>query len=825
MKKIICLLFLLNATINIAQIKGKITDAQNQPIPAVSIHVENTYVGTISNDMGAYELNYNSKESFVIVYQCLGYKTAKITLKPDDSRNNVNVQLQEENYQLNTVVIDPKNNPANQIIRLAIKNKKDNSESAGAFNADFYSRGIFRIKDAPKKILGQKLDSFDEILDSTRSGVLYLSETVSKISYKKPDKLKETIIASKVSGNDKGFSFNSAASANFDLYENYIDLGTKAISPIADNAFNYYKYKIESSFFDQNNVQINKIKVTPKRNSEPVFEGYLYIVEDSWAIYACELTTNGKQVQMPIMNSMTIKQNFSYNQANKIWSKNAQTLDFSAGFMGININGRFTYVYTNYEFEPKFTRKTFSGPVLSFAAESNKKDDTYWNQFRPVPLTAEETNDYLKKDALQTKKKSKVYLDSIDAKSNRFKIDDVIGGYQYKNSFKKWRIEYEGLIKGVSFNTVQGWDLSTSLGYFKSDPDKRTQSNIKAEMDYGLAEKKFRGFVNYYNKFENIHHSELVLCGGRQALQFNGNKPINKVVNTVSTLFFEDNYMKLYESNFVGGIFNREWFNGFWLKTELYYSERKPLFNHTDYVTLNVADKNYTSNNPLAPELENSAAIVKHNLVKIRLGAKFNFGQEYWLRPDGKFNLSNDLYPTLQINFEKGLAGNESQYNYDHLSAQITYNRTLGNKGNLSMRANAGKFYRADNISFVDYKHFNGNRTYVGTEEQYLNRFNLLTYYIASTNDAYFEFHAEHNDNGYITNKLPLINLLHSTLVLGYHNLSVPERSPYHEYTVGLDQLGFGKFKIFRLDYIHSYQSGHQEDGVIFGLKILDAFN
>ncbi|MFN8274417.1 MAG: DUF5686 family protein [Flavobacteriaceae bacterium] len=136
------------------------------------------------------------------------------TLKPDDARNNVNVQLQEENYQLNTVVIDSKNNPANQIIRLAIKNKKENSESAGAFNADFYSRGIFRIKDAPKKILGQKLDSFDEILDSTRSGVLYLSETVSKISYKKPDKLKETIIASKVSGKDKGFSFNSAASAN-----------------------------------------------------------------------------------------------------------------------------------------------------------------------------------------------------------------------------------------------------------------------------------------------------------------------------------------------------------------------------------------------------------------------------------------------------------------------------------------------------------------------------------------------------------------------------------------------------------------------------------
>lgn len=825
MKKIICLLLFLFASLSWAQFKGVVTDPKGVPMPAVTIHIENTYVGTITNDLGQFELTYAAQGPFVLVFQYLGYKTNRLTIDPDAPRKTIEVQLQEENFELQTVVIDPKNNPANAIIRAAIEHKKDNADAMRAFNADFYSRGIFRIKEAPKKILGQKFDSFDEILDSTRSGVLYLSETVSKISYKKPDKLKETIVASKVSGKDNGFSFNSAASADFDLYDNYIDLGTKAISPIADNAFSYYRYKVECSFFDQNHHQINKIKVTPKRVSEPVFEGYLYIVEDSWAIYGCELTTTGQQIQMPVINSITLKQNYSYNQNNQLWSKNTQTLDFSAGFMGVNFNGRFTYVYTNYEFEPAFDAQTFRGPVLRFENLANKKDEAYWNQFRPVPLTAEETNDYLKKDALQTKKKSKTYLDSIDAKSNRFKLDDLIWGYRYKNSFRKWRVQYEGLLKGISFNTVQGWDIATAVGYYKNDPELRTKSGVKAEMDYGLAEKKFRGFVNYYRQFDPLHPSELTLCGGRQALQFNANNPIGKFVNTISTLLFEDNYLKLYEANFVGGVFNREWFNGCWLKTELYYSERKPLFNHTDYVLLNVADKTYTSNHPLAPELENSAAIVKHNLVKLRLGARFHFGQEYWLRPDGKYNISSDRYPKLQINFEKGFAASENRYHYDHLSAEITQELSLSNKGNLSLRANAGKFYHGQNISLVDYKHFNGNRTYVGTEDQYLNRFNLLPYYTASTNDAYVEFHAEHNDHGYITNKLPLIQRLHSTLVLGYHHLSVPGRSPYHEYTVGLDRLGFGKFKIFRIDYIHSYQNGHQEDGVIFGLKILDALD
>src|SRR5690606_29851389 len=122
-------------------------------------------------------------------------------------------------------------------------------------------------------------------LDSTRSGVIYLSETVSKIKFEKPNHLKEEIIASKVAGNDNGFSYNTALNTNYDFYENYVDFGINMVSPIANNAFNYYKYQLESTFYDENNQLINKIKVTPKRDKEPVFEGHIYIVEDSWAIY------------------------------------------------------------------------------------------------------------------------------------------------------------------------------------------------------------------------------------------------------------------------------------------------------------------------------------------------------------------------------------------------------------------------------------------------------------------------------------------------------------------------------------------------------------
>ena len=804
-----------------AQLIGTVSDNKGTPLPFVTIHIENTYTGTTTNEQGKYNLDPRSKANLVVVFQYLGYKTQKINYVFDGTIKTIDVQLEEENIQLKEVVIDVKINPANEVIRNAIASKKENSEHTNSYKADFYSRGIFRIKDAPKKILGQTFDSFDEILDTTRSGILYLSETISKITYKKPDKLKEVIVASKVSGKDNGYSFNNAASVDFDFYDNYLPFEVNAISPIANNAFNYYNYKLEGTFFDANTIQINKIKVIPKRSSEPSFEGYLYIVEDSWAIYAVDLSIKGNQIQNPAINTLFLKQNFSFNSINKIWVKNSQTLDFVAGFLGINMNGRFTYVYSNYEFKPEISKRTFTKEVLSFEANANKKDNNFWEVIRPVPLTVEEATDYIKKDVLQTKKKSKVYQDSIDAKVNKVDYADVIMGCKYKNSYKKWEFEYDGLVKGVSFNTVQGWRIESGLSFIKKNEDKRIKSIVKANFDYGFDERKFRSYLSYRKRFNNIKKSELRLAAGSKVAQFNNENPIGTLVNSVSTLFFKDNYMKLYEKNFVNLELESEVINGLTISSEFTYAERKPLRNNTDYTVLKNDDL-YTSNNPLLPFDYITPGFAKHNLIKGGLNARINFGQEYWTRPDGKINISNDKYPILYVGYEKGFGGSESIYDFDLFKTRLTYDLTLGNKGNLALNLKAGKFYNAEAIAFVDYQHFNGNQTHVGSDDRYLNVFNLLPYYSSSTNDSFFELHAEHDDSGYIMNKIPLLNKLKATLVLGYHNLSIPERNPYHEFTVGLNNLGFGKFKIFRLDYVHSYQNKRQESGIVFGLKILN---
>lgn len=820
MKNIFTLLITFASVVAWSQVKGVISDEKGNPLPFVSVYIDGSYIGTTSNEQGEYELSVKPSK-YILVFQYLGYKTQRIKYVIENYPKKLNITLVEEQVTLNEVVIDRNQNPANEVIRKAIASKKENSEKTARYSADFYSRGIFRIKDAPKKILGQKFDAFDEVLDSTRSGILYLSETISKVYYQKPDKLKETIVASKVSGNDSGFSFNNAASADFDFYDNYIAFQTNVISPIAANAFQYYRYKLEGTFFE-NNHQINKIKVTPRRMSEPAMEGYIYIVEDSWAIYATDLKIKGSQMQMPVLNDLTLKQTYLYNANSKIWVKNTQTLDFVAGIFGTTFSGRFTYVFSNYKLEAIFDKSTFGAEVLSFTKDANKKENDYWNKVRPVPLTDEEATDYVKKDALQTKKKSQAYQDSIDAKSNKLGWLDPITGYTYKNSFKKWEVGYDGLIKGLGFNTVQGFNINTGLYFTRRDEETRTYSTWRTDLNYGLAEKRFRATASYSARFSSINNSELRATAGSSVAQFNENEPIGRIVNSISTLFFKDNYMKLFEKNFIKASFGREIVNGFHASAGIEYAERKPLWNNTERVIIQDTNDWYTSNNPLAPNDHFTPAIVKHNLIKAHIQTRLTFGQKYWMRPDGKFNFSDGKYPVLYAGYEKGFGGSDSRYDYDHVHTRMTYEVTLGNKGIFVTNLKAGKFFNADNIAFIDYKHFNGNQTHIGTADRYLNVFNLLPYYTSSTNDAYFEAHAEHDDQGYLMNKLPLLNKLKSTLVVGYHNLSVPGRNPYHEFTVGLDNLGFGKFKLFRVDYIHSYQNGDHLDGVVFGLKLLD---
>jgi hypothetical protein len=102
-----------------------------------------------------------------------------------------------------------------------------------------------------------------------------------------------------------------------------------------------------------------------------------------------------------------------------------------------------------------------------------------------------------------------------------------------------------------------------------------------------------------------------------------------------------------------------------------------------------------------------------------------------------------------------------------------------------------------------------------------LNKFHLLPYYDFSTNKNYFEGHIEQDFKGWILGKIPLLNKLNYNLILGTHFLATKNNKTYSEVSVGIDNLGFGKYRFLRLDYAISNFEGNRQGAFIFGLKFL----
>ena len=814
-----CLLLLLFISFqSFSQITGTVTNDKNEPLPFVNIYLEHTYSGTTSNNEGNYELNITKPSHYTIVYQYLGYKTFKKTIEIKEFPYSLDVSLSEETVSLNEVIVKAEINPANIIIRKAIDNRKKNLSKYDEFKANFYSRGLIKIKNAPEKILGQDVGDLGGGLDSTRSGIIYLSETISKIQFKKPDKLKETIVASKVSGDDNGFSFNNASDVDFNFYNNTIEMENQLISPISDYAFNYYRYKLEGDFYDDNGNLINKIKVIPKRKNDRIFSGYLYIVEDDWSFYALDLTVTGEQAQIPVADSIKLKQSFSYSKTDKLWALISQSIDFNYSLFGIKGDGRFTAVYSDYKFNPEFTKKSFTKEILAFEEKANKKDSTYWETIRPVPLSTEEISDYIKKDSIQIVRKSKTYLDSIDSVNNKFKLTSLLGGYTYKNSYKDWYVGVTPPLLTFTYNTVQGHNGNVNFNFRKNYDEYRRYLDIKLNNNFGLSDKRYRINGSATFKLNNISRPILSISGGNTVSQFNNANPISKRINSFSTIFFEDNYMKLFEKTFGEVGYSEELFNGFRLISNLRFERRKPLFNNSNWSMTDEPDDFLTSNNPLDETAFGVAPFSTHNIVKLNLTGRIRFGQSYFSYPGSKATIVNNKFPTVYLTYSKGFGATNSGYNFDKLQARLTQNFDVTNKGNFQYNLKGGRFFNSDNMAFMDYHHFNGNQTHF-TEGSYLNKFNNLPYYSMSTNKSYAEFHAEHDFEGYIMNKIPLLNKLNFNLVVGAHGLSTENHKPYQEFTVGLNNIGWGKFRFLRVDYLRSYQSGFVDDAIIFGVS------
>lgn len=783
-------------------LKGKVTDQSGNAVPFASIYIRNTTKGAPANSEGDYSFRLQPGR-YELRFKAVGYKQE---IRAVDLKENttLNVTLAAELYELNAVTINAKGeDPAYAIIRKAIRKRKAHLSEVKAYTCGVYIKGMQKLIAAPKKFMGANIDQMGkEIgLDSNRHGIVYLSESESKLSYKYPGQLHEEMISSKFAGSNRMFSFNRASDARVNFYENLQDWTKEGlsnrpfVSPIADNALFYYKYKLMGTSAE-NGVLVNKIKVTPKRDHDPCMDGYMYIIDGSWRIYALDLYIT-KRANLNFMDTLRMSQQFMPVDSNH-WVQASNKFEFTGGLLGFKIKGYFISVYKDYDLNPSFSKSEFN-ELLHIPPKVAKNDSAYWNRERPIPLTEEEKVDYVKKDKLAVKRESKQYLDSLDKVTNKVTPGSlVLTGVNIVERYKREFIHLDPLVSSILYNTVEGPALNYSFSVRKEyDSVTHRAMGYGARVRYGFSDHLFNANANAFFPVGNF---TLNVAGGSDMADLNSHEPISSFINSWYTLFNRQNYEKLYQKKFATASLYGRITGGWQAYAIVEWADRKWLPNSSYYSLFHPANNQFTSNNPLDPA-QDVPLFPENQSFKVTLRTTYDFSNKYETYPFGRRYIPSD-YPTIGITFTKGIKGIfGSDVDYDLLSADISkQDISLGMYGRTSFYIGAGKFLEANSLYYPDYKQFSGNEVFF--YKSGINSFLLLDYYLFSTPDKYIEGHLEHNFSGFFLNKIPLVRKLKLQEIVDVNYLSTPTLKNYYELGFGLQYLNI------RLMYGESFNSG-----------------
>ncbi len=475
---LILFIFSITTSVYSYTISGIVTDQNNTPLPYANIIISGTLDGTATNENGEFYLK-TDLESIKLQFSYTGYYTQTKTIRSASGEKLI-IKLTPQAISIKEIIVKPgMEDPAYPIIRKAIKKRKYYQNQVKAYTCTAYTKSTVRLDKLPNKIMGKKV-----FKDSTEKkealGLQYLSESESELFYSAPNTLQEKMISSRVSGDTQGFSFNYISFFLLNYYKNRVELPVDAsgrgfVSPISRGATFYYRYQLEGTFVEDGK-HINKIRVIPKRYIHPVFNGFIYIEDDTWRIHSVDLKVM-PQVKVQYMDTIHIKQSY-IKIIEDVYLPFSQStgFNFNISMMGASIKGKgifhshFTNYKTDRESEPTFLFNKNQRIVVD--ENANKRDSSYFAANRPIPLTNEELKNYKMKDSIEVVHNSKEYKDSINRDINKFNYTDILTSYNYKIDDKN-NIGYLGPLFSTNFNTVQGYNSNISIYYNKELPKRR----------------------------------------------------------------------------------------------------------------------------------------------------------------------------------------------------------------------------------------------------------------------------------------------------------------------------------------------------------------
>lgn len=838
----------LQSQLTAGGLKGRISTAKGEALSYAGIAVKGTSNGTMANEEGEYEFALEPG-SYEIIFQFLGFKTVSKNVTVRTDFVELNVTMEEQALNLNEAVVGKsKEDPAYSIMRRAIAKARFHQLQVRGYTAKVYSRSTALPTKIPY-LLEKRLKK-----EGIQEGKAFINESVAEIKYRRPNSYSQRILSTRNSLDNSIPSPNDYILAS--LYSPEI-AGT--ISPLSPKSFSYYRFEYEGYFEDQGQM-VNKIRVIPKAYGEGVFKGSLFILEDRWAIHSYDLqtTTRGlnisaKQIFSPIQNVwIPVNQQFrlegSYlgfaGEFKYLVSLTYQKLDVDPGLkedIVINDHKKAPETATNQtqnldnliKEQKEFSTKTFRKLTKNYEKEqkkhnnagisddrlvrsdsividsmANKRDTTYWQTLRPIPLTKSEMTSYRMQDSIKVVKDAKGETKRPD--SLYFKPTHLITGNTYslgnRNTFY-----FKSPIWAISYNTVEGNSVNLITEWTKRW-GKSFHVNARPLIRYSFGRKRVYG-----NLETNIGNNKwnLLLSGGEMVSQINNNDPIPPLPNSMAARFFDRNFMKLYQKQFGKIVFSvKDIADIFTLNAGLEFEHRKELFNQESARPIFFWNKySYTSNRPTSKELSETGFPV-HNATLLDLTATVRPWRRYLLR-NGEKRYLRSRGPSFIVNYKSGLAF-AGDVDYSLLQGTIRQNLNLGPRSNLEYFVNGGGFLSKSQMYFPDFRHFMGNEFFF----QYAyppDQFRMLPYYTYSTSSRFLQAHATFSTQRFVITRIEALRTTGISETLQLHYLKVPTIRNYTEVVYGIDDI----LRILRLEAVAQFHgSKFQGMGWRFGTSI-----
>ena len=805
-----------------ATIRGTVTDEKGEPLPYATVFLDGTTLGTTANARGYYEMTL-SPGLYKIVCQVIGFSQASFNCSFSSPTETIthDFKLTEQSLNIAEVVIYANaEDPAYAIIRKAIERRKFHLDQVKSFQTSIFLKTVGRSRNLPDKFMGTKIKTPDLDVDSLGRGVLYLAEEYA--DYYATEGQEQTIIHSvHESGDPNGLGLAKLPSV-LSFYENNLRIFSTrgSISPVSENALLYYKYKYLGQFTEGTHT-VNKIQVTQRRAFEPCFNGYIYITDGDWAIHSLDLTLT-KASGIELFDTVRVSQLFLPKKDDE-WVIKSQNIYVTAKIFAFDITGTLTALYNNQKVNEPIPDSVFHKKITSiYDNKATKQDTGYWSAMHLVPLEKDELRNFKVQDSLNKRVATPQYLDSVRRRQNRYKaIDLLVSGKTFYGKEKKNSYSVSSLLFSTNYNIVEGANLAPMFTW-RHMIDTGKYMIFTTSPRYGFSNTHFNEMSRLYFTTDDKHWRGrrwiYGIEGGRYVFQFNPDNPIYPIINSLDALVLHENDLKIYERTEASAFLERRYGNGWSWYGRISLQDRDPLTNTTNFSLNKTSDASFINNLPA--NLPNLTPWEPANAALFHFSLSWKPGITYVQYPDYKMP-QQSKYPRLTLSYDKGIPGIlNSKSDFDKYRFSITDNMRLKLAGTLSYNFIIGGFLNTNYVAVPDLNMPYGNRG-IGFASPYLQSFQFMPYYDYGNKGSLFEeAHLEYKLKGLLTNKMPLLRKAQLYLVLGGNAYYRNSSAYYAEGFVGIDNIGWKAVRIFRLDFVQSWDSnmGHNS-GIRLGIS------